>query len=58
MAFAIEEKQPFGFGLIAYGIYVHIGTLQQEGILDDFAAMVANIQAITKNPENVEPPLK
>ena len=57
VAYAIDQNQPLAMMLTASGTYADLERLQKEGILDDFAAMVASAQAIPQDPQNVEPPL-
>jgi len=57
-AFAVDDDQPLTIGLEAYGAYADEGRLQQEGILDDFATMVASISTVQLDPKNIDPALK
>lgn len=57
-AFAVDDDQPLTIGLEAYGAYADERRLQQEGILDDFATMVASISAVQPDPTNIDPALK
>jgi len=58
VAYAVDKDQPLSISLTASGAYADQEFLQREGILDDFAAMVASIQAIPQDPQNVAPLLK
>lgn len=55
VAYAIDQNQPLAVSLTAADADADIERLQQEGILDDFAMMVASVQAIPQNPQNVDP---
>ncbi len=57
VAYAVDKNQPLGLELTASSAYANMERLQKEGILDDFAAMVASVQAIPQEPQNVDPPL-
>jgi hypothetical protein len=57
VAYAVDENQPLAMGLAASGVYADVERLQKEGILEDFATMVASAQAIPQDPQNVDPPL-
>jgi hypothetical protein len=58
VAFAVDQKQPLAMELTASGVYADMERLQTEGVLDDFATMVASIQAIPQDPQNVSPSLR
>ena len=57
VAYAVDQNQPLAISLTASGAYADMDRLQKEGILEDFAMMVASIQAIPQDPQNVDPPL-
>lgn len=57
VAYAVDKDQPLAVSLSASGTYADMERLQKEGILGDFAAMVASLQAIPQDPKNVDPPL-
>jgi hypothetical protein len=58
VAFAVDHKQPLAMQLTASGVYADMERLQTEGVLDDFVTMVASVQAIPQDPQNIAPPLK
>jgi hypothetical protein len=53
VAFAVEHKQPLAMQLTASGGYADVERLQTEGVLDDFVTMVASVQAIPQDPQNI-----
>lgn len=57
VAYAIDQNQPLTVALTASGTYADLERLQEEGIVDDFAAMVDSVRAIDYDPTNVAPPL-
>lgn len=57
-AYAVDKDQPLTIGLEAHGIYADERRLQQAGLLDDFATMVASISAVQPDPKNIDPALK
>ncbi len=57
VAYAVDKNQPLAIELTASGGYANMERLQREGILDDFAMMVASIQAVPQDPQNIDPPL-
>ncbi len=58
VAYVVDENQPLAIDLTASGIYADMDRLRQDGILEDFSAMVGSVQAIPHDPINVEPPLE
>ncbi len=57
-AYAVDKDQPLTIGLEAHGAYADEARLQKEGLLDDFATMVASISAVQPDPKNIDPALK
>lgn len=57
VAYAIDQNQPLAVALTASGTYADLERLQEEGIVDDFAAMVDRVRAVDYDPTNVVPPL-
>ena len=56
-AYAIAEGQPFLLQLQGSGTYRDLTRLESDGVLDDFATMVASIRAVPPEAQNVAPPL-
>lgn len=56
-AYVIAGGQPFGLELQGFGTYHDLATLEQDGVLDDFATMVGSIAPVPADPANVVPPM-
>jgi hypothetical protein len=57
VAYAVDQNQPLTVGLTASGTYADLERLQEEGMVDDFVAVVGSARAIPYDPGNVTPPL-
>lgn len=57
VAYVVDSGQPLIISLSANGTDADLGRLQAQGIVDDFATMVASVTAIPVDPLNVAPPL-
>ena len=57
VAFVVDKNQPLAVELTASGAYADLERLKHDGVVDDFATMLASAQAIPQDPQNVDPPL-
>ncbi len=57
VAYAVSGGVPFTLALTASGTYGELGTLERDGILDDFAPMAGSIAPVPVDASHVSPPL-
>lgn len=55
VALAIDQDQPLAVSLSAYGAYASLQSLEEAGLRTDFLTMLESIQAVTHDPDNMEP---
>lgn len=55
VAYAIAGGEPFSLTLESAGTYRDLATLEQDGVLDDFATMVGSIAPVPADASNVVP---